>query len=246
MGSRRRLFEPSQSALAKVHRVCSRFACRRSANKLRLSGNRKTEENEGSFLRLTPVSGSSFGHLCTAEPAGGSSLHFPVCLVARWLKTKAQQYFITTLVSPEWSANHFFPKGCVKTKLAKGSSQSWKPRRNYFNTLRSPMLLWTSVTLWFLWSGWRRAMLLTCCVRCSRASSQRARLVKTGFSRRWMLLFSSVYFGINLYHIVVSMLLFFFQWFLPNMLGFAPGCTVFRWVVDIASMQQWKLFIANT
>lgn len=35
------------------------------------------------------------------------------------------------------------------------------------------------------------------------------RLVKTGFSRSWMLLFSSVYFGINLYHIVVSMLFFF-------------------------------------
>lgn len=67
------------------------------------------------------------------------------------------------------------------------------------------MLLWTSVTLWFLWSGWRRAMLFMCCVRCSWASS----LVKTGFSRSWMLLFSSVYFGINLYHIVVSMLLFF-------------------------------------
>lgn len=65
-------------------------------------------------------------------------------------------------------------------------------------------------------------MLLTCCVRCSRASGRRAGLVQTGFSHSWMLLFSSVYFGIDLYHIVVSMLLFFF---------FFNGFFQTRWVL---------------
>lgn len=44
-------------------------------------------------------------------------------------------------------------------------------------------------------------------------------------SRSWMFLFSSVYFGMNSLNIVVSML--FFLWFLPDLLVFAPGCTVF-------------------
>lgn len=37
----------------------------------------------------------------------------------------------------------------------------------------------------------------------------------------------------------------FLKWFLPCMWLFCSWVHCFCWVVDIASMQQWKLFIAN-
>lgn len=186
-------------AQAKVPQVCSPVMCERSANKLRLSDNHKMEENEGIFLRLAPVSGSSLGNYAQQSRLEGPAFTF-LCLffITRWpgRENKGRLIFYNNRSVSRTTRSPFF-QIVAWDKTSRRFRIEQKPRRNYFNTLLSAMLLGKLATLWFIWSGWRRVTLPLCCVWCSQASSRDVGLAKLA-SPSWMFIFSSVYFGMNL------------------------------------------------